>query len=133
MQAVDLDARLIDQLRQPGLRIEAHPVHQGRSGSTVRVRVLDGRDLLVPQVLVKAPAQGDVEQLLAAADPERRQVIVESPARQRQLGPVTFGLDDIQIIDWLFAIFLRRHIGTARKHDAVEALVDGAQPSLIVE
>ena len=61
--------------------------------------MLDGRHLLVAEVLVEAATEGDVQQLLPAANAERGQVIGKGPAGERQLGSVARRLDDVQIID----------------------------------
>src|SRR3982074_1972775 len=50
MQAVDLDLRLIDQLRQPGVWIEADAMHQSRARPTVGIGVFDGRHALVSKI-----------------------------------------------------------------------------------
>jgi len=61
----------------------------------VGVGVLDLSHALMSEILPEAAAQCHVQDLLAAADAQRRQVIGERPARQRQLGPVTRSLDDV--------------------------------------
>jgi len=42
-------------------------------------------------------------------------------------------LDDVQDADRLLTVLAGRHIGASRKHDAIQPLIDGAQPILILE
>src|ERR1700686_1655905 len=97
---------------------------QGGPRPTIGIRMLNGRDLLMSQILVERAAERDVQELLAAADAERRQVVGKRPARQGQLGPIARRLDNVHVIDRLFAVLLWRDIRAARKNDAVEPLVD---------
>src|SRR5438309_6912489 len=52
---------------------------------------------------------------------------------QRELGPVTRRLDDVHVIDRLFAVLLRRNVGSTREDDAIEPFVDRAQPVVVIE
>src|SRR4030088_227596 len=70
MQAVDLDLRLIDQLRQPGVWIEADAMHQRGARPAVGIGVFDRRHALVSKILPEAATQRHVQHLLAAADAE---------------------------------------------------------------
>src|SRR5258708_3286760 len=70
MEAVDLDIRLIDQLREPRVRIKAHVVEHCGTRPAVGVRVVDRRDALVPKILPEATAQTHVQDLPAPADAE---------------------------------------------------------------
>src|SRR6202035_2068570 len=120
MQAVDFDAGLVDHLRQPRPGIEAYPMKQGGPRATIGVRMLDRRHPLVAEILVERAAERDVQELLAATDAESRQVVGKCPARQGQLGPIARRLDDVHVIDRLFAVLLWRDISTARKDNPIE-------------
>src|SRR5947209_4729672 len=133
VQAVDLDICLVDQLRQTGIRIEAHAVDHCVTRPAVGVGVLDLSHALMSEILPEAAAQCHVQDLLAAADAQRRQVIGERPACQRQLGPVTRSFDDVQIADRLLVILAGRDVGAARKDDPIEPLVDGAQALVVIQ
>ena len=56
VEAVDLDIRLVDQLREPRVRIEPDPVDKGISRTAVGVRMFDGRHALESEILPEAAA-----------------------------------------------------------------------------
>ena len=56
VQAVDPDICLVDELREPRVRVEAHAVDHGAAHPAVGVRMFDLRDPLVSKILPEAAA-----------------------------------------------------------------------------
>jgi hypothetical protein len=92
--------------------------------------VIDGGHLLKLQVLVKAAADGYVQELLAAADAQHRQVVLDAPAGQGQLERIAL-LVDLEVAGKrLFAIPGRRYVLSARQQQSVQPGIDPAQGCL---
>ena len=72
------------------------------------------------QMLVEGAAEGDVQQLHAAADPQHRHVALQRPPGQRQLEAVTLGPGAGGLGVGLGAVAGGVDVGTAGQHQPVD-------------
>ena len=75
-------------------------------------------------ILIKRSAKCDVDQLLAPADTEKRDVAVRRQLDQFQLEFIACGVDLFQCLSWLLAIPERVYVRTASDNDSVEVGYD---------
>ena len=111
-----------EDLGQGALGIDRDRMRGELSGQLLYV--LDVTFPLRGNILIKRSAKRYVDQLLAPADAEKRDVAVRRQLDQFQLELIACGVDLFQCLSWLLAIPKRVYVRTASDNNRVEVGYD---------
>ena len=119
---VHADFGFAEDLGQGALGIDRDRMRGELSGQLLYV--LDVAFPLRGNILIKRSAKRDVDQLLAPADTEKRDVAVRRQLDQFQLELIACGVDLFQCLSWLLAIPKRVYVRTASDNNRIEVGYD---------